>query len=219
MIGVLIFLGCTVRVFVRLGGGDLNAVFGLLGMITGIGTGTFFIKKGFSLPEKEKTFNSKSYTYIMPVISAILFLLLILKPGFVSFSEKGIGSQHSPIILALIGGLIIGILTNYFDLGFNSGFRNLLSGKMENPQILFPVSIIVFLSDIEFCIEKFEHRICRSAGCSFFSALEFFRTVYCGMDRIFAAGVSAAAAGEISQRKFEFYIFYNRNVFGSRIST
>ena len=150
MIGVLIFLGCTVRVFVRLGGGDLNAVFGLLGMITGIGTGTFFIKKGFSLPEKEKTFNSKSYTYIMPVISAILFLLLILKPGFVSFSEKGIGSQHSPIILALIGGLIIGVLTNYFDLGFNSGFRNLLSGKMENPQILFPVSIIVFLLILNF---------------------------------------------------------------------
>ena len=150
MIGVLIFLGCTVRVFVRLGGGDLNAVFGLLGMIAGIGAGTFFIKKGFSLPEKEKTFNSKNYIYVIPVISVILFLFLILKPGFISFSDSGIGSQHAPVIPALTGGLIIGIMTNYFDLGFNSGFRNLLTGKMENPQILFPVSIVIFLIILNF---------------------------------------------------------------------
>lgn len=150
MIGVLIFLGCTVRVFVRLGGGDLNAVVGLIGMITGIGVGTFFIKRGFSLPEKEKTFESKTYMYIIPVISILLFLFLILKPGFVSFSDSGIGSQHAPILFALIGGLIIGILTNYFDLGFNSGFRNLLSGKIQNPQILFPISIVVFLILLNF---------------------------------------------------------------------
>lgn len=150
MTGVLIFLGCTVRVFVRLGGGDLNAVFGLLGMITGIGAGTFFIKKGFSLPEKEKVFESKNYTYIVPAVAVLLFSFLILRPGFISFSEKGIGSQHAPIILALIGGLIIGVLTNYFDLGFNSGFRNLLTGKTENPQILFPISIVIFLIIINY---------------------------------------------------------------------
>ena len=155
MIGVLIFLGCTVRVFVRLGGGDLNAVFGLLGMIAGIGTGTFFIKKGFSLPEKEKTFDSKKYTYIIPAVSVVLFLLLVLKPDFISFSGKGIGAQHAPIILALTGGLIIGVLTNYFDLGFNSGFRNLLSGKTENPQILFPVSIVIFLIILNFLSKNF----------------------------------------------------------------
>ena len=150
MIGVLIFLGCTVRVFVRLGGGDLNAVIGLLGMIAGIGVGTFFIKKGFSLPEKERTFDSKNYTYIVPAVSVVLFLFLILRPSFISFSDKGIGSQHAPVILALIGGLVIGVLTNYFDLGFNSGFRNLLTGKMENPQILFPVSIVIFLIILNF---------------------------------------------------------------------
>lgn len=150
MIGVLIFLGCTVRVFVRLGGGDLNAVFGLLGMIAGIGTGTFFIKKGFSLPEKEKTFDSKTYIYVIPVISVILFLLLILRPGFISFSDSGIGAQHAPVILALIGGVLIGVLANYFDLGFNSGFRNLLTGKKENPQILFPLSIVIFLILLNF---------------------------------------------------------------------
>ena len=36
MIGALVFLGCPLRMFLRLGAGDLNAVFGLVGFIAGI---------------------------------------------------------------------------------------------------------------------------------------------------------------------------------------
>lgn len=36
MIGALVFLGCPLRAILRIGGGDLNAVVGLAGLITGI---------------------------------------------------------------------------------------------------------------------------------------------------------------------------------------
>ena len=41
-IGALVFLGCPWRVIMRLAGGDANALFGLAGLVVGIGLGTVF---------------------------------------------------------------------------------------------------------------------------------------------------------------------------------
>ena len=49
MIGALVFLGCPLRMVLRLAGGDLNALTALLGFTVGIFIGTRFLNKGFSL--------------------------------------------------------------------------------------------------------------------------------------------------------------------------
>ena len=49
MIGALAFLGCPLRMVLRMGGGDLNAVVGLVGFTLGIFIGIQFLKNGFSL--------------------------------------------------------------------------------------------------------------------------------------------------------------------------
>ena len=49
VIGALAFLGCPLRMVLRLGGGDLNALVGLVGFIIGILIGFACLKKGFSL--------------------------------------------------------------------------------------------------------------------------------------------------------------------------
>ena len=49
VIGALAFLGCPLRMVLRLGGGDLNAVVGLVGFTLGIFIGIQFLKRGFSL--------------------------------------------------------------------------------------------------------------------------------------------------------------------------
>jgi YedE family putative selenium metabolism protein len=51
MVGALMFLGCPLRMVLRLGGGDLNALVGLGGFATGIFAGIQFLNKGFSLKE------------------------------------------------------------------------------------------------------------------------------------------------------------------------
>ena len=49
MIGALVFLGCPWRAYLRLAGGDWNAIAGIAGLIAGIGIGVWFLYNGFSL--------------------------------------------------------------------------------------------------------------------------------------------------------------------------
>ena len=49
MIGTLVFLGCPLRMILRLAGGDLTAIFGLLGFTAGILVGVAFLNRGFTL--------------------------------------------------------------------------------------------------------------------------------------------------------------------------
>ena len=54
----------------RLGGGDLNALFGIAGFAGGIGFGTIFLKKGYSL---QRTYAlSKLESAMMPATSSRL---------------------------------------------------------------------------------------------------------------------------------------------------
>jgi YedE family putative selenium metabolism protein len=118
-IGALIFLGCPWRAYLRLGGGDWNALFGIAGLIIGVGAGIVFLRRGFSLGRNRPT--STAAGWVMPALMIGLLLLLILAPLFgrdangvpsgpIFFSEKGAGSQHAPILIALGAGLLIGML-------------------------------------------------------------------------------------------------------------
>jgi YedE family putative selenium metabolism protein len=118
-IGALVFLGCPWRAYLRLGGGDWNTLFGIAGLIIGVGVGIVFLRRGFSLGRNRPTATAAGW--VMPALMIGLLLLLILAPTFgrdangvptgpIFFSEKGPGSQHAPILIALGAGLLIGIL-------------------------------------------------------------------------------------------------------------
>jgi uncharacterized protein len=113
MIGALVFLGCPWRALLRFAGGDLNGFIGIVGLTVGIGVGVLFLKSGYSLGRSFKTY--RSVGWVMPLAMIGLFLLLVLRPEFgpggpIFFSDKGPGSLHAPIMIALAAGLIIGFL-------------------------------------------------------------------------------------------------------------
>lgn len=107
MIGSLIFLGCPLRMVIRMSAGDLNAWVALIGFILGVATGAFALKKGFSLGRAHET--QKTNGVVMPSIM-VAILLLALFTSLLKASETGPGSMHAPIILSLIGGLLFGAL-------------------------------------------------------------------------------------------------------------
>ena len=75
MIGALVFLGCPLRMLLRLGGGDPNAIVGLVGFIVGILVGVFFLKKGFTL--RRAYDQSKLEGSAFPAALLIAFLLCV----------------------------------------------------------------------------------------------------------------------------------------------
>ena len=64
VIGALVFLGCPLRMVLRMAAGVLNAYVALVGFAGGIATGSFFLKKGFSLGRAYET--QKSSGYVLP---------------------------------------------------------------------------------------------------------------------------------------------------------
>lgn len=122
MIGCLIFLGCPLRMVLRMAAGDLNAWVALIGFAAGILTGVFFLKKGFSLGRAETV--KKGEGLILPIVVVALFILSVTSTVF-AVSQSGPGSMHAPVVLSLIGGIAFGMLAQRSRLCFAGGLRDL----------------------------------------------------------------------------------------------
>ncbi len=140
-IGALMFLGCPLRMILRLAGGDLNALFGLAGFTVGILIGVFFLNKGFSL-KRNKTLPQVA-GYSIPAVFAVLLALLLLAPSFIYFSQKGPGSMHAAIWISLGAGLIVGALGQRSRMCMAGGIRDLVLFKDAHLISGF-VAILVF---------------------------------------------------------------------------
>ncbi len=127
MIGALVFLGCPLRMVLRIGGGDLNAVVGLVGFAAGILVGIFFLNKGFSLKRTYKLTTSEGVA--LPVGLGLLFVLFLLVPTLFVTSESGPGSMHAPVIAALAAGLVVGALCQKSRMCMVAGIRDLVLFK------------------------------------------------------------------------------------------
>ena len=122
MIGALIFLGCPLRMVLRIAGGDLNAVVGLFGFAAGIFCGVFFLNKGYTL---KRTYDvSKTDGFLLPLTILILFGILIFFPSIFVFSSQGPGSMHAPIWATLTAGLVMGAIGFVSRLCFVAGIRD-----------------------------------------------------------------------------------------------
>lgn len=95
MIGALAFLGCPLRMVLRLAGGDLNAVVGLAGFAAGIFLGTIFIRKGFTL---QRNYATKTLDgTVLPAVMVGLLILFLAVPTLFKLSEEGPGSKPRPV--------------------------------------------------------------------------------------------------------------------------
>ena len=127
MVGALVFLGCPIRMMLRLGGGDLSALIALAGLVGGILVGVFFLRRGFTLG---RAVRAPAFTaLIIPLMAVALLVFVVAKPAFLAFSESGPGSQHVPLLLGLGLGLAVGFMvqrTRYCSVG---GWRDIFLAR------------------------------------------------------------------------------------------
>lgn len=126
MIGSLVFLGCPLRMVIRMSAGDMNAWVALIGFILGVTTGAFALKKGFSLGRAHET--QKASGVVLPAIMAGI-LILALCTSLLKASTAGPGSIHAPIMLSLAGGLIFGAFAQKSRMCFAGSIRDIVIMK------------------------------------------------------------------------------------------
>ena len=122
MVGCLAFLGCPFRMILRLAGGDLNALFGLLGFVGGILAGVFFLNKGYSLKRTYRQPRLEGMAF--PIVQVVILVILVFFSSLLAFSESGPGSKHAPVLISLAAGLIVGALAQRTRLCMVGGIRD-----------------------------------------------------------------------------------------------
>jgi len=124
MLGLLVFLGCPLRMILRMAGGDLNALVGLLGLVAGVVLGIVFLRRGFSLGRA--FVQTKANGYIFLGIMVVFLIFLLVRPSFIFFSAEGPGSLRAPLAFALGAGIVVGFLAQRSRLCLVGGIRDFI---------------------------------------------------------------------------------------------
>ena len=141
MIGALIFLGCPLRMALRIAGGDFNAVVGLLGFAAGVFCGVLFLNRGYSL--KRSYAVSRTDGILFPAAFLLLLGLMAVVPPILAFSAEGPGSMHAPVWASLIAGILMGGVGYASRLCFVAGIRDSILFKNFSMLSAFITLIVV----------------------------------------------------------------------------
>ena len=127
MIGALAFLGCPLRMVLRMAGGDLNAFVAFFGFAAGIGIGVVCLNKGFSLKRAYDV--GKAEGGMLTAVLVGLFALTLIAPALFKVSEKGPGSMQAPVFVALAIAAVVGAVAYKTRLCMAGGLRDGLMFK------------------------------------------------------------------------------------------
>lgn len=124
IIGCAVFIGCPIKLFLRLTAGDWTSLPGLIGLVAGVWIGLKGLSVGVHLGNAKKERGGSGYW--VPVLFLLLLGFLLLKPGFIIFSERGSAAEAAPIFLALGIGLLLGAIAQRTRFCITGGLRDLL---------------------------------------------------------------------------------------------
>ncbi|ABC82083.1 YedE family putative selenium transporter [Anaeromyxobacter dehalogenans] len=124
MVAALVFLGCTVRVWLRVGGGDLNAVVGAVGLVAGIAVGAAVLRSGYALPASREV--SLPAALAVPGIAIVLLAIALLTGGAPAFLTVAPAVKRAPIAISLVAGLALGVVAQRSRLCTTGGIRDVI---------------------------------------------------------------------------------------------
>lgn len=123
IVGCSVFIGCPIKMVLRVSAGDFSAVAGVIGLATGVWIGLSFLERGFRLGEPSKA--PLANGLIIPIMMFIFLILLLFRSPFLSFSAKGSAALHAPVWMALAIGLLIGYVAQRTGFCITGGLARL----------------------------------------------------------------------------------------------
>jgi YedE family putative selenium metabolism protein len=127
IVGCGLFMGCPIRMTLRLGAGDFTAAAGLVGLVAGVWLGFEFLKRGFYLGEASPT--PLINGLILPLIAVGILIALVFKSQILQFSASGPGAERAPFAIALAFGLGIGALAQRSRFCITGNIGNFLAAR------------------------------------------------------------------------------------------
>jgi YedE family putative selenium metabolism protein len=133
IVGCAIFVGCPIKMLLRLCAGDLTAAIATGGLVSGVWIGLQLLARGVDLGPQQQT-NPMS-GFLVPLLFALLLLFVLVPPAFVIASTEGSSSRHAPILISLASGLFIGVIAQRSRFCITGSLRDILLMGRRAPQL------------------------------------------------------------------------------------
>ena len=119
-LAIFVFIGCPLRLGLRLAGGDPAAVSALAGLVCGVWGATVLLKRGFN-PGRSRDV-PRVNVLVVPVL---VFLLLVILVSDISPVLVG-SRRHVGVPIALGAGIVVGVFAQHTKFCTIAGLRNAL---------------------------------------------------------------------------------------------
>ena len=106
IIGCAVFIGCPVKMIIRLAAGDFTALAGVVGIMVGVWIGLKFLEGGFRLGQPVRM--PAANGLLVPALMSAILLGLLFGAPFIKTSAEGPAAMHAPLWMSLVAGLVIG---------------------------------------------------------------------------------------------------------------
>jgi YedE family putative selenium metabolism protein len=127
IVGSTVFLGCPIKVVLRLAGGDGTALSGVVGLVAGVWVGVLFLRKGFFLGKGVRT--SPLAGWILPGFMILLTFGVLWGPVSLRGGLVGAAAEHAPVMVSLVLGGVVGALSQRSSFCVTGGLRNFFLTK------------------------------------------------------------------------------------------
>jgi len=131
--GCAVFIGCPIKLMLRLTAGDLTAVAGVIGLLAGVWVGLKGLAHGVEfLPQSRGKANGG---LLIPGLFILLLLFFLARPAFLLFSAQGGGAQFAPWPMALAVGTGLGALAQRSRFCITGSIRNFMLMGLRVPAL------------------------------------------------------------------------------------
>lgn len=155
MVGSAVFIGCPIKAFLRLAGGDMTAVAGAAGLFAGVFAGLKALEKSDQGLDGGTVEAPKPVAF--GLVGAVgLLALLVFVPGAFRESVSGGGSIHAPASLSLGLALAVGALSQRSRFCVTGQVRDLvLTRRAESGLGLYAFALAALAANVLFGLFSF----------------------------------------------------------------
>lgn len=122
IVGCAVFIGCPIKLVLRLSAGDLTVVSGLIGLVAGVGLGLRGLGHGFHSGRAQR--DASGSGFLIPGLFLLLLVFYLVRPGFLLESPYGGAARHAPGMVALAVSLLLGFLAQRSRFCITGGVRD-----------------------------------------------------------------------------------------------